>query len=138
MCKVNSPLYGQQKLSARSGQGPGEAHWVPNTDVFALEDKLVIQVELSGMRRSDVDLIVEGNRLLIRGQRPDGVRSASKCKFLVMEISYGPFECVFEIPEGYDMSHAQAAYQNGFLRVDVPCVASSPQRSARTPVAELK
>ncbi len=37
-----------------------------------------------------------------------------------MEINYGGFESVIELPEGYDLSRAKAAYQNGFLRIDVP------------------
>ena len=137
MCKVNSPLYGQ-KASALTRQGPAsQAHWVPNTDVYVADGKLIIQVELSGMRRSDLELIVEGNRLFIRGQRPDGSRS-SKCKFLVMEISYGPFECVFEIPGGYDLGQARAAYENGFLRIDVPQGVSPPARNSLVPASELK
>jgi HSP20 family molecular chaperone IbpA len=37
-----------------------------------------------------------------------------------MEINYGVFESVIELPEGYDLGQAKAAYQNGFLRIDVP------------------
>ena len=137
MCKVNSPLYGQ-RVSAHLRQGPAsQAHWVPNTDVYVTNDNLVIQVELAGMQRDHLELIVEGNRLLIRGQRPDGTRS-SKCKFLVMEISYGPFECVFEIPSGYDLSRAVASYHNGFLRVDVPQGVSPSARNHLAPASELK
>ena len=73
---------------------------------------------------------------MISGQRPDGSRSA-KCKFLVMEINYGPFECVIEIPPGYDLSEARAAYQNGFLRVEVPKDAR-PSNKICVPVAEEK
>ena|SRR5688572_30563210 len=135
MCKVNSPLYGQ-RVSAHLRQGPAsQVHWVPNTDVYIVDEKLVIQVELAGMRRTDLELIVEGNRLLIRGQRPDATRT-SKCKFLVMEISYGPFECVFEIPGGYDLSKAEARYQNGFLRIDVPQGVSPPSRNYLAPAAD--
>jgi HSP20 family protein len=79
----------------------------------------VIKVELAGMRKEDLELTVEGNRLTITGQRPDGCR-APKCKFLVMEINYGSFQSVIELPPGYDLSQAKAAYQNGFLRIDVP------------------
>jgi HSP20 family protein len=120
MCKVNSSLYYVQKTSAANRQSAsGQTHWIPNTDVYVTEGQLVIKVELAGMRREDLELTVEGNRLMISGQRPDGGRGA-KCKFLVMEINYGSFECVIEIPEGYDLSQAKAAYQNGFLRVEVP------------------
>ena len=37
-----------------------------------------------------------------------------------MEISYGTFESVIELPSGYELTQAKAAYQNGFLRIDVP------------------
>lgn len=102
-------------------QAPGESgtHWVPNTDVYVTESGLVIKVELAGMRKEDLQLGIEGNRVRISGHRPDGCR-APKCKFLVMEINYGGFESVIELPEGYDLCQARAAYQNGFLRVDVP------------------
>ena len=105
-----------------------ETYWVPNTDVYATEGSLVIKVELAGMRKEDLELTVEGNRLKISGQRPDGCR-APKCTFLVMEINYGVFESIIEVPAGYDLSQAEASYQNGFLRVVVPELA---QPSSKT------
>ena len=39
-----------------------------------------------------------------------------------MEINYGAFEAVIDLPKGYDSSQARAAYQNGFLRIDVPAL----------------
>ncbi len=135
MCKVNSPLYGQRLSVIARPASAGEAHWVPNTDVYVADGQLVIQVELAGMRRSDLELIVEGNRLMICGQRPDGSRGP-KCKFLVMEINYGPFECVFEIPPGFDLNQAKAAYQNGFLRIDVPQAVASPAKTTLVPITE--
>jgi len=104
-----------------------ETHWVPNTDVYVCETGVVIKVELAGMLRENLDLVIEGNRLIkISGQRGDGCRSGH-CKFLVMEINYGAFESLIELPPGYDLSRAKAAYQNGFLRIDVPCGGSSSQ-----------
>ena len=102
-----------------------------------MDDGLVVKVELAGMRREDLELAVEGNRLLITGQRPDGCR-APGCKFLVMEINYGAFECVIEIPAGYDLSQARAAYQNGFLRVDVPVVVKPASKTVFVQVTEVK
>jgi len=135
MCKVNSSLYYVQKTSAAGRQpASGQTHWIPNTDVYVTEGHLVIKVELAGMRREDLELTVEGNRLMISGQRPDGGRGA-KCKFLVMEINYGSFECVIEIPDGYNLSQAKAAYQNGFLRVDVPQSVRSA-KSILVPISE--
>jgi len=102
-----------------------ETHWVPNTDVYLADSGVVIKVELSGMHREDLELVIEGNRLKISGQRADGCREA-RCKFLVMEINYGSFESLIELPPGYDLNQAKAAYQNGFLRIDVPPAGSVP------------
>lgn len=117
MYKVNSSLYSWRPV--KMGDKLVESHWVPNTDVYITEDSLFIKVELAGMRKEDLELTVEDNRLTITGHRPDGCRPP-KCKFLVMEINYGSFQSVIELPPGYDLNQAKAAYQNGFLRIDVP------------------
>src|ERR1044071_1666429 len=127
MCKVNSSLYVRKSAPGRL-ESAGETHWIPNTDVYVTEGSLVIKVELAGMRKEDLELTVEGNRLKISGQRPDGCR-APKCTFLVMEINYGAFESIIEVPSGYDLSQAKASYQNGFLRVDVPEMAQPTSKT---------
>jgi HSP20 family protein len=130
MCKVNSSLYsGQKPVANKPIETSGETHWIPNTDVYVTEDSLIIKVELAGMQPEHLELSFDGNRLMISGQRPDGCR-APKCKFLVMEINYGPFECVIEIPPGYDVGRARAQYNNGFLRVDVPQAVPASRRTA--------
>lgn len=104
---------------------------MPNTDVYATDSGLVIKVELAGMRSENLEITVEGNRIKISGNRPDGCR-APKCHFLVMEINYGPFESELELPPGYDLSRAKAAYLNGFLRIDVPRAESHSQTTKVT------
>ena len=117
MQKLSSALhFSQTKLSVTKEH---DTHWVPNTDVYVTNGAIIVKVELAGMQRENLELTVDGPRLRIRGQRPDGCRPP-QCKFLVMEINYGGFESVIELPEGYDLTRAKAAYQNGFLRIDVP------------------
>ncbi|HWX22716.1 MAG TPA: Hsp20/alpha crystallin family protein [Candidatus Binatia bacterium] len=120
--------------SAGAMREGSRAHWVPNTDVYVTDNGLVIKVELAGMRSENLEITAEGNRLRISGNRPDGCRAA-KCSFLVMEINYGPFESVLEVPPGYELSQAKAAYLNGFLRIDVP-VTTRPPKSTKVPIAE--
>jgi HSP20 family protein len=132
MCKVSSSVHFVTRSFGR--EGSAKAHWVPNTDVYATDNGLVVKVELAGMRNDDLEITVEGNRLRISGNRPDGCR-APKCSFLVMEINYGLFESVLELPPGYDLSQAKATYLNGFLRIDVP-LAQSEMKSTKVPIAE--
>ena len=94
--------------------------WVPNADMFISEARgLVILVELAGIKKENLELTIEGNRLIIRGERTDGGRRI-KFEHLAMGLRYGPFQLVSEIPPVFDFSGAKAAYQNGILRIDVP------------------
>ena len=102
----------------------------PLEDVIGNYDAIVIR----SATKLSADLIEKGTRLRISGNRPDGCR-APKCNFLAMEIEYGPFESVLEVPPGYDLSQAKAAYLNGFLRIDVP-MAQRPAKSTKVPIAE--
>jgi HSP20 family protein len=133
MCKVSS-VHFVSRSTAGVREGSARGSWVPNTDVYATDAGLVIKVELAGMRSEHLEITVEGNRLRISGNRPDGCRAA-KCSFLVMEINYGPFESVLEVPPGYDLGQAKAAYLNGFLRIDVP-LASNSGKTSKVPIAE--
>jgi len=131
MCKVSSSAH---FVSRSAGSGSRGANWVPNTDVYETDRGLVVKAELAGMHNEDLELTVEGNRLRISGNRTDGCRTA-KASFRVMEINYGPFETILEIPPGYDLAHAKAAYLNGFLRIDVPLLERS-SKTTKVPVSQ--
>ncbi len=138
--KISSTTHFTTRASTMGGgrEPSTNGHWVPNTDVYVTDSGLVIKVELAGMRSENLEITVEGNRLRISGDRPDGCR-APKCSFLVMEINYGPFESVLELPPGYDLGQAKAAYLNGFLRIDVPVAAPAPQpKATKVPIADGK
>ncbi len=130
--KVSSSVFVAQSSFVSAHDGPVKAHWEPNTDVYVTDHGLVIKVELAGMRSENLEITVEGSRIRIRGERPDGCR-APKCSFLLMSINYGPFESILELPPGYDLGQAKAAYLNGFLRIDVPL--THPPKPKRTRVA---
>lgn len=119
MSKATTSLkFSRTQGSARKSPERDDS-WVPNTDVYTTDDKLVIKLEIAGMRRDDLELTVEGQFLKVRGFRPDECRESSRC-FQVMEINYGFFESVIEVAPGFDVGKAAAAYQNGFLRIEVP------------------
>jgi HSP20 family protein len=80
---------------------------------------MVVKVELAGMQKEHLELTVEGNIVRISGVRRDSCRDP-QCKFVVMEINYGQFESVIEVPPAYDAAAAKAGYHNGFLRIDIP------------------
>jgi len=133
--KVSLAGHSVSRVSAvRGREGAASGHWVPSTDVYVTDSGLVVKVELAGMKSDSLEITVEGNRLRIAGNRPDGCR-APKCNFLVMEINYGPFESMLELPPGYDLGQAKAAYVNGFLRIDVPLAHLPYSKTTKVPIA---
>ena len=134
--KVSSTVHFVSRSSAVSGRGgSANGRWVPNTDVYVTDAGLVIKVELAGMKSDSLEITVEGHRLRISGTRPDCCRSPH-CSFLVMEITYGPFESELEVPQGYDLGQARAVYVNGFLRIDVPATHQAQAKTTKVPISE--
>ena len=133
MCKVSTVHFVQQTSVVGDRDHSARAHWVPNTDVYTTDEGLVVKVELAGMRSENLQITVEGNRLCISGNRPDGCR-ATKFNFLAMEINYGEFENILELPSGYDLSQARASYLNGFLRIDVPHAVATHHKHVKVTV----
>ena len=134
--KVSSTVHFVSRRSTVGGHGgAANGRWVPNTDVYITDTGLVIKVELPGMKSENLEIVIEENRLRICGNRPDCCR-APKCSFLIMEISYGPFESVLDLPSGYDLGQAKAIYVNGFLRIDVPAAHQTQTRTTKVPIAD--
>ena len=134
--KVSSTIHFVSRNSAMGGAGEtATGRWTPHTDVYVCETGLVIKVELAGMKSDSLEIIVEGQRLRITGVRPDCCR-APHCSFLVMEISYGPFETVLDLPAGYDLARAKAIYVNGFLRIDVPPTIKPQTKTTKVLISE--
>jgi len=98
---------------------PLQKHRIPNIDVAITENALIILVELAGLRKDNLNLTIEGNRLLISGIRPEHLETNPE--YVVNEIHIGPFDCVIDVPADYDLrgKETRAGYRNGFLRIRV-------------------
>ncbi|MCK4547929.1 MAG: Hsp20/alpha crystallin family protein [Candidatus Eisenbacteria sp.] len=93
-----------------------KAVWRPATDVYETEDAMVIRMDVSGMGRDHFEITVEGDDVLIRGQRKDPTPPGRK-HFYKMEINVGPFERRIRIPVPFDAEGVTASYENGFLEL---------------------
>ncbi len=95
---------------------PGFGH----TDIYLKDRTLVIETELPGARREDVQVRVEDNKLVITGEvrRYEEVRDEN---YIRMGRRYGAFRRVFPLPEEVeDKRQIRAKFENGVLRVEVP------------------
>ncbi len=91
--------------------------WSPPTDVYETENDYVVRVEVAGMREKDFEITVEGDFLMISGNRPD---VPERRAYQQMEIRFGKFETVVGLPGPIDLEASRADYTEGFLTVTLP------------------
>lgn len=87
---------------------------VPALESFLRDGHLVIRADLPGIDPAAVDLVVEGDRLTLRGERKD-VRGEKDR--LYKEVSYGRFERTVQLPPGVDPESVKATYRDGVLEI---------------------
>ena len=97
--------------------------WRPAINVYRCETWISICVDLAGADRSDIELVIEDQRLSIRGERavPEpGEKGDAAQQMIAMEIDYGPFEREVQLPDEVDLEKMRAEQQNGFLWIHLP------------------
>ena len=94
----------------------GDLGWRPATDVYETESELVIQMDLAGMQREQIEVLVDDSFVIVKGTRGN-IAPAGKKHFHKMEILVGPFERHIRIPDEIDGTTAKARYHAGFLFV---------------------
>ena len=92
--------------------------FTPPTDVVELADKLMVIVEIAGMRTGDFNITLQNRRLTITGtrQRP-GTEGAA---YHQVEIGFGEFRIDLTLPWAADREGVSANYEHGFLTIDLP------------------
>lgn len=93
--------------------------WMPVADAYELPDALEICLELPGLRLEQIDLRVEGDELVVSGERELG-REGDGERFHRVERAYGKFARRFHLPSTVDREAVAATYRDGLLRVRLP------------------
>lgn len=96
----------------------GQSHiWRPPTDLLELEDQYLIRIEIAGMDEKDFEIGLDQNLLSVHGSRPD---IPDRRAYHQMEINFGEFLSIIEIPGQIDADRVTAEYQSGFLWIVLP------------------
>ena len=97
--------------------------WEPAINAYRCENCIRICVDLAGVDRSQIDLIVEPRRLVIRGTRdlPEPTEGEGcPLKWLAMEIDYGLFIREVPLPAEVEIEQTHAEQRNGLLWISLP------------------
>ncbi len=107
---------------------PGDPNWFlmmrrnrpfsPPTDVIELADKLIVLMEIAGMRAGNFNITLLNSQLIITGTReqPQHPNAA----YHQVEIGYGEFRIEVNLPWLVERDEVSAIYEAGFLQIELP------------------
>jgi len=110
MNKLFESALARTNFDAEGGVGA----WTPVADVYEGDDSVVFCLELPGLAQADIDVRLEDDELVVRGERHMD-RGAPGEQFHRVERSYGKFVRRFRLRSHIDRASVTGVYQDGVL-----------------------
>lgn len=88
-------------------------------DVYDADDRIVVRLEAPGMRKDDFRIEVQGDQLVIEGDKRYE-RESIQGRYRMMQCAYGSFCRTVPLPVPVHADRARARYADGVLRIEVP------------------
>ncbi len=104
--------------------------FTPPVDIMELEQKVVVLVEIAGMRNADFDISLHNRTLTIVGVRERIL--LDNPAYHQVEINFGEFRIDVELPRAVQREGISAIYQHGFLHIELP-----RQTAEQVPIIDL-
>ena len=92
------------------------AAFVPPVDIYEDEHKIVLKLEVPGMKENELDIQVENNVLTVKGERKFEKEEKEE-NFHRIERRYGSFFRSFALPNTVDAGKVSASYDAGVLKI---------------------
>jgi HSP20 family protein len=101
--------------------------WSPACDLYEDASTYSIAVALPGCSPDQVDVLVQGKMLTIKGDR--NIESPDGRIWYLRHIPRGPFACSVKLPEYVDDQKSTASFQQGVLTITfTKCEEAMPRR----------
>jgi len=102
----------------------GESEWSVEegrlvVDVYETEKDLVIQAAIAGIKTEELDISLENDMMIIKGERIDPNASKNK-KYFIRECYFGAFSREIILPREIDTSKIKAEIKDGILTIKMP------------------
>ena len=115
------------------GMQNAPAMWSPHIEVTERDGKLVIQADLPGIKREDINVEIEQDAVVINGHRQQE-QTSDQSGYYRSERSYGSFYRTIPLPEGTNADSASATFRDGVLRIEL----DAPRAAQRGRTLEVR
>ena len=96
-----------------------EANWSPKVDIYETQDNYVINAELPGLTKDQINIDVNDNTLTIKGEKKFEEK-VEKDNYVRVERSYGTFSRSFVLSDNVNTEGITANYKEGVLELTLP------------------
>ena len=103
---------------ARGSQSRGTGAWLLPMDAYITDDAIVIRADVPGIAADDLEILLEGDALTIRGEIER--EGADNRKYVLLERPTGKFERTLTINTPIDHDHVEASFKDGVLTLTLP------------------
>jgi HSP20 family protein len=93
--------------------------FLPPVDILETKTEVKLRVELPGVRKSDIEIQIEGDVLILKGERKFE-KEVDQEHYYRMECSYGAFQRTFTLPKSIRKEKVQANMEKGILEIRLP------------------
>ncbi|MCG8393549.1 MAG: Hsp20/alpha crystallin family protein [Pseudomonadales bacterium] len=91
----------------------------PSLDLADEGDHYRISLETPGMAADDLAIRVDGDRLIVEGEKQQ-VQPAGETAYYRVERYYGAFRRILALPADADAEHIDASLRDGVLTLNIP------------------
>lgn len=88
-------------------------------DVYEDDRRVIVKLELPGLRKDDIDVKVHDDLLVVQGEKRF-MNEETEGRYRVLQCAYGSFRRSVALPAVVVVDQAKATYENGVLRVELP------------------
>lgn len=92
--------------------------WNPPVDISETADKIVLSIEIPGVKQEDLDIRFEERTLTLKGERK--FEKIEGRNYHRVERLYGTFVRTFALPRTVDAEAITATYREGVLEIEMP------------------
>ncbi|HUQ92485.1 MAG TPA: Hsp20/alpha crystallin family protein [Bryobacteraceae bacterium] len=125
-------LFGNLTTFSRP-QRDGVFTFLPHVETGWTDESLNLRFVVQGVSEKELRITVQGNQLQLQGERkaPEGFAKGGNAN---LQLAYGKFERVLDLPNGLDVEKMSAHLHDGVLDIRIPLAEAMKPRQIQVQI----
>ncbi len=102
----------------------------PELDIKETDNSYVLSLEVPGVAKEDVDIRIDGDTLVVRGEKKQESKKDDE-NYHCVERHYGSFERTLALPNDANADNIDASFKDGVLTITIKRQAKSLPKEAK-------